>query len=92
MSYAKIAAAAGLEAVRITDPKELRAGLARALESKGPTLVDVMTDPNALAIPPHLTLQQIRGFATAVGKTVLIGGVGRMLDLARGNLRNIRAL
>ena len=28
----------------------------------------------------------------AVGKTVLAGGVGKMVDLARANLRNVRAL
>jgi hypothetical protein len=36
--------------------------------------------------------QQIRGFATAVGKTVLTGGVGKMLNFARANIRDIRAL
>jgi pyruvate dehydrogenase (quinone) len=31
----------------------------------------------------------VKGFALAAGKTVLTGGVGKMLDLARSNLRNI---
>ena len=31
----------------------------------------------------------MKGFALAAGKTVLSGGVGRMVDLARSNLRNI---
>jgi Thiamine pyrophosphate enzyme, C-terminal TPP binding domain len=62
VNYANIAAG-GLEAVRITDPHELRAGLAKALESYAPTLVDVVTDSNVLSLPPHVTGQQIRGFA-----------------------------
>ena len=92
VNYANIAAEAGLEAIRVTDPHELRAGLAKAMGSGAPALVDVVTDPNALSLPPHIDGQQIRGFATAIGKTVLTGGVGKMLDLARANLRNVRAL
>ncbi|MFI7312275.1 hypothetical protein [Streptomyces hygroscopicus] len=51
--------------------------------------MDVRTDPNALSLPPHITAQQVRGFALASTRTVLDGGVGRMLDLARSNIRNI---
>lgn len=92
VDYAGIAAAAGLRTRRITDPMELRDGLEWALSTRGPTLVDVVTDPNALAMPPNLDLHQIRGFATAASKTVLTGGVGRMLEMARSNLRNLQAL
>ena len=92
VDYARIAAEAGFEAVRITDPLKLREGLAWALSTSKPTLVDVVTDPNALSVPPHVSLQQIRGFATAASKTVLTGGVGKMLGMARSNLRNLRAL
>lgn len=92
VDYAAIAAAAGLESIRIVDPGDVRTGLARALASSTPTLVDVVTDPNALSLPPHVTARQIRGFATAAGKTVVAGGVGRMLDMARSNLRHVRAL
>ncbi|HEY8340969.1 MAG TPA: pyruvate dehydrogenase [Egibacteraceae bacterium] len=92
VDYAAIARAAGLEAVRITSPGEVRDGLADALATPRPVLVDVVTDPNALSLPPNVTVQQIRGFAMAAGRTVLAGGVGKMLDLARSNLRNVRGL
>jgi pyruvate dehydrogenase (quinone) len=48
-----------------------------------------VTDSNALSIPPHITGEQVSGFALAASKVVLDGGVGRMLELARANLRNI---
>jgi hypothetical protein len=50
--------------------------------------VDVVTDPNSLVIPPKITSEQLTGFALSAGRTVLTGGVGRMIDLARANLRN----
>jgi pyruvate dehydrogenase (quinone) len=55
-----------------------------------PTLADrLITDPNALSVPPHITAAQVKGFALAAGKVVLDGGVGNMLELARANVRNI---
>ena len=89
VDYAAIARAVGIPAKRVTDPGAVREVLAEALERPGPALVDVVTDPNALSIPPHITAAQVKGFALAAGKTVLSGGVGRMIDLARSNLRNI---
>ncbi len=89
VDYAAIARACGIAAKRVTDPAKVREVLADALERPGPALVDVVTDPNALSIPPHITAAQLKGFALAAGRTVLTGGVGKMIDLARSNLRNI---
>jgi pyruvate dehydrogenase (quinone) len=87
--YAAIARAAGIHSVRIEQPGDVRAGLGEALAHPGPALIDLVTDPNALSIPPHITGTQIKGFALAGGKIVLDGGVGKMIELARANVRNI---
>ncbi|MBO2449010.1 pyruvate dehydrogenase [Actinomadura barringtoniae] len=89
VDFAAIAQGAGIESVRVEKPGDVRAALTRALQSPGPFLVDMVTDPNALSIPPRITGQQVRGFALAAGKTVMSGGVGKMVELARSNLRNI---
>lgn len=89
VDFAAIAEGVGIGAVRITDPKKLRRQLGDALAVDGPVLIDVVTDPDALSMPPKITPQQIRGFATASTKIVLGGGVGRMLDMAATNLRNM---
>jgi pyruvate dehydrogenase (quinone) len=86
---AGIARACGVPAEVVEDPADLRRTLETALRSNGPFLVDVRTDPNALSIPPHITAAQVRGFALAATRTVLDGGVGKMIDLARSNLRSI---
>jgi pyruvate dehydrogenase (quinone) len=80
---AAIAAGAGLCVIRVTDPAKVRACLAESLAHPGPVLVDVVTDPNALSIPPHITTAQLKGFALAASK------VGKTVELARSNLRNI---
>ncbi|MFC3850399.1 pyruvate dehydrogenase [Corynebacterium hansenii] len=89
VDYAAVASALGMRSVRITDPKRLREQLADALATDGPVLIDVVTDPDALSIPPEISLEQVAGFTKASVRTVLDGGVGKMIDLARANLRNI---
>ncbi|MBB4697592.1 pyruvate dehydrogenase [Paractinoplanes abujensis] len=89
VDFAAIARAAGLHAVRVEKPAEVRAALRDVLDHDGPALLDVVTDPDALEIPPHITKEEAAGFALAAGRSVLSGGVGQMLHLARTNLRNI---
>ncbi|WP_031515748.1 pyruvate dehydrogenase [Streptomyces sp. NRRL F-5123] len=87
--FAAVARAAGAYGVRVEKPKELRSALRDAFRHKGPALVDVVTDPHALSLPPKITGEQIGGFALSVGKVVLDGGVGKMVQMARSNLRNV---
>ncbi|GHA29865.1 MULTISPECIES: pyruvate dehydrogenase [Streptomyces] len=87
--YAAIATAAGARGIRVEQPGQVREALREAFAHDGPALVDVVTDPAALAVPPKITTEQLTGFALSASRTVLSGGVGRMLHLARTNLRNI---
>ncbi|MET9014095.1 pyruvate dehydrogenase [Streptomyces olivaceoviridis] len=87
--YAAIATAAGARGIRVERPGEVRDALREAFAHDGPALVDVVTDPAALAVPPKITTEQLTGFALSASRTVLSGGVGRMVHLARANLRNI---
>ncbi|MFD3724034.1 pyruvate dehydrogenase [Streptomyces sp. NPDC058671] len=87
--FAAIARAAGAYGVRVEKPKQLRSALKDAFAHKGPALVDVVTDPNALSIPPKIKADMVTGFALSASKIVLDGGVGRMVQMARSNLRNV---
>ncbi|MER7765176.1 pyruvate dehydrogenase [Streptomyces sp. NPDC097619] len=87
--FAAIARAAGAYGVRVEKPKQLAGALKDAFRHKGPALVDVVTDPNALSIPPRISAEMVTGFALSASKIVLDGGVGRMVQMARANLRNV---
>jgi pyruvate dehydrogenase (quinone) len=89
VDYAAIAAAAGIHAVRIEQPTEIRSGLADALAPSRTRAGRPGHRPKRPFDPPHLTAAEVKGFALGAAKVVLEGGVGRMLDLARANLRNI---
>ena len=90
VDFAAVAAGCGLWSTRVTDPREVRGALEKAFAHPGPAVVDLVTDPNALSLPPKITGEMVRGFALAASKTVLNGGVGKMLDMARSNLRSVR--
>ncbi|MGW2045806.1 pyruvate dehydrogenase [Streptomyces sp. NPDC001858] len=87
--FAAVARACGAYGVRVEKPKQLVGALKDALRHKGPALVDVVTDPNALSIPPKISADMVSGFALSASKIVLDGGVGRMLQMARSNLRHM---
>ncbi len=87
--FAAVARACGAYGMRVEKPKHLAGALKDAFKHKGPALVDVVTDPNALSIPPKIRAEMVSGFALSASKIVLDGGVGRMLQMARSNLRNV---
>ncbi|RBY77236.1 pyruvate dehydrogenase [Geodermatophilus sp. TF02-6] len=87
--FAAIAEGVGIRAMRVEDPRDVRSTLEKGLAEPGPVLMEFVTDPNALSIPPAITGEQIRGFALSATRQILGGGVGKMVDLARANLRNI---
>jgi len=87
--FAAVARACGAYGVRVEKPKQLAGALKDAFKHKGPALVDIVTDPNALSIPPKISAEMVTGFALSASKIVLDGGVGRMVQMARSNLRNV---
>lgn len=89
IDYAAVARAVGIPSVRVEDPGDVEEALRTALAAPGPALIDVVTDPHALSIPPTITAGQVRGFASALSKEVLGGGLGEVVSMARSNLRNV---
>lgn len=89
VNYAAIAAAMGFHAVRVTDPARIADAYREAFAHPGPALVELITDPQALSLPPKIKGGQVLGFATAMSKIVLNKGAGEAVSMARSNLRNI---
>ncbi|PUA79355.1 thiamine pyrophosphate-dependent enzyme [Nocardioides currus] len=66
--FAKVAEAVGLRGIRVSDPQDVDGAVADALAHPGPVLLDVLTNPDEIALPPKPTLQQGWGFAIAKTK------------------------
>ena len=88
-NFAALAEAVGLTGLRVEDPEQVRGALEKALATKGPVLVDVVTDPNVLAVPPKATIQQAKGFALAMTKMVFSGELADVTDTVMANWRNL---
>ncbi|SER49969.1 pyruvate dehydrogenase (quinone) [Propionibacterium cyclohexanicum] len=89
VNYAGVAAAMGFHGERVEDPKRVRGAITDALAADGPALVEFITDPNALSLPPTITGEMLIGFATAMSKVVLNRGAGEVVSMATSNMRNI---
>jgi pyruvate dehydrogenase (quinone) len=68
---------------------QLRSGIQKALEHPGPVLIDVVTDPNAVSLPPHITAEQVKGFGIAMMKLALSGHIDEVVDSIEANIRHI---
>ena len=86
-NFAALAQAVGLGGIRVEDPAQVRAAIERAFESRGPILVDVVTDPNVLAMPPKATIKQAKGFALAMTKMAFQGELPDVMDTVMANWR-----
>ncbi|CAN5464371.1 ubiquinone-dependent pyruvate dehydrogenase [soil metagenome] len=69
--FAAVARAIGLEGIRVTDPHDVDSAVRDALARPGPVLLDVLTNPEEVAIPPKPTLAQGWGFAIAKSREFL---------------------
>ena len=92
IDYAAVARAVGIHAVRVEQPTDIRGAIQEALAHPGPALVDLVTDPRALSLPPKITRKQVAGFTAAMSKEILGGGMGEVMAMARSNLRNVPRL
>ncbi len=63
--FAKVAEAVGMRGLRVTDPHDVDEAVREALAHPGPVLLDVLTNPDEIAVPPKPTLEQGWGFAIA---------------------------
>ena len=62
---AAVAAAMGLASRRVTDPNAVDEAVGWAFAQPGPVLLDVVTNPDEIALPPQLKVAQAWGFAIA---------------------------
>lgn len=53
-------------------------------------LVNVLTDPNALAMPPKVEFDQVKGFALSMSKLMLSGRMDDVLETVKSNYKHIK--
>lgn len=90
--FALVAQAMGIKGMTLTDPAKVKSSLKEAFDLDGPVLVNVMTDPNALAMPPKLEFEQVKGMALSMTKLVLNGRMDEVLDTVKANYKHLKEI
>jgi pyruvate dehydrogenase (quinone) len=87
--FGAIARAAGIHGERVERAEDVRPAIQRAFAYDGPALIDFVTDPRALSMPPKTTGSQVAGMALAMTKLVFAGDSAEVVETIRSNVRNI---
>jgi pyruvate dehydrogenase (quinone) len=66
VDYARFAEMIGLQGIRVEDPEEIGPAWDQAFAADRPTVLDIVTDPEVPPLPPHISLEQAKNFASAV--------------------------
>lgn len=63
--YASYAEMLGLKGLRVDQPDAVGGAWEQALAADRPVVLEVITDPEVPPLPPHITLEQAKAFATS---------------------------
>ena len=87
--FVKLAEAMGIYGIQINDPADVKPALEKAFQQDGPALISIQTDPNALAMPPKLEFDQMKGFAFYMGKMMISGRIDEIFKIIKSNYKHI---
>jgi pyruvate dehydrogenase (quinone) len=88
--YAAVAELMGIKGFSAHEPEDVRGAIQKALSFPGPALVNVLTDPNALAMPPKTDFAQIKGFATSMTKLMFNGKIDEVIAIIKSNYKHLK--
>lgn len=88
--FALVAASMGMKGYTVNRPSDVLSTLIDAFNSPEAVLINVMTDPDALAMPPHIEWGQMAGFVEAMYKMLLAGRTREITDTIHSNYKHIK--
>ncbi|MBV8224022.1 MAG: ubiquinone-dependent pyruvate dehydrogenase [Verrucomicrobia bacterium] len=84
--FVGLARSAGMFAVQVEDPVDLKNAVTEAFHHDGPALIDAVVNRTELSMPPTIKLDQAVGFNLWAVKAVLNGRGDEVVDLAVKNI------
>jgi pyruvate dehydrogenase (quinone) len=86
--FGQVATALGARGIRVEEPGDVRGALQTALaHTDGPVVVDMVVDPNALALPSDTPVATVKNFTLSLGKQVVHGNLDDVIHTAEDNVR-----
>lgn len=89
-NFEMIAQAMGFKGITVTHPDDVKQSLDAAFAHDGPVLVSVFTNPQALAMPPKMEFDQIKGYALSMSKMILGGRMDEVLEMVKTNYKHLK--
>jgi pyruvate dehydrogenase (quinone) len=84
--FVGLARSAGMFAVKVEDPADLKPAVSEAFRHDGPALIEAVVNRSELSMPPTIKVNQAVGFNLWALKAVLNGRGDEVIDLAVSNL------
>ena len=85
--FSAMAKGIGIYAIRVEDPAELEDAVDNILAYPGPALLDVVTNPQELVMPPSIAPEQVKGFGLWGLRAVLNGRGDEIVEMVEaGNV------
>ena len=94
-NFAEYAKLCGGDGIRVEDAKDIPKAIEMAIKSDKPFIIDAVTNPGELSLPPHITLQEAWGFGKSKIKEILLAVKGEkeqkknLMDELKGFLHKL---
>jgi pyruvate dehydrogenase (quinone) len=90
--FSRLSEAYGIPALNIHNPNEVAGAISEALRVDGPFLLNIFTNPSALAMPAHITPSQVMGMTESMGKLLLGGRMDEVFDTIKSNYKHLKGM
>lgn len=84
MSYARYAHLLDLQGIELDRPDDVGDAWEQALRADRPTVIDAHTDPDVPPLPPHITLEQAKGYISS-----MVQGDPNLLGVAKQSVKQM---
>ena len=87
--FALVAQAMDFKGITIHEPSGVREAIQEAFSESGPVLLNIMTNPASLAMPPRIEWEQLKGYALSMSKLILGGRMDEVLETVKANYKHL---
>ncbi len=87
--FALVAQAMGFKGITVSKPEEVEGAISHALNEDGPVLLNIFTNPNALAMPPKIEWKQVKGMTISMAKLMLGGKMDEVFETIKSNYKHL---
>jgi len=90
--FIKLAESMNIAEFEAKETSQAEEALTNGFRHEGPAIINIFTDSNALAIPPAINFDQIKGYVESMSKLMINGNIAEIVDTTKSDLKYLREL